>query len=339
MEPLLLRAAIKRGAMLVTANWPIVPIDFVVESFCRLALALPIVGGALMAGSLGGLDVRSVLSAGLGETADLVVGSLSAAPGALAAFLGALALVAVGGEAVQFIVKAGTLSVLVAADRQAGELQRLPFGIDTVRRARAFRLEILVEAGRRFARRGLILACWLGLVYSVVAGVYLALVSWGLFGAGSRWIPAWSAIVLVATSAAVVVVAVANLAYTLLRVVIVTDDCSIGVAVRRLGRFVVEDARQVIGIFAVIGGIEIVAAAAALVAAAGLAPIAYLPIVSLAIVPIQIAMWILRGLVFESLALCSVAAYQTQYRRFSEARWPLPVTARTETDEAVAPVR
>jgi hypothetical protein len=78
----------------------------------------------------------------------------------------------------------------------------------------------------------------------------------------------------------------------------------------------------VIGIFSVIGGIELMAGAVSLLAAAGLAPIAYLPVVSLVVVPLQAAVWIVRGLLFESLALSSLAAYQTQYRRFSEARWP-----------------
>lgn len=327
MEPLLLRAAVKRGLMLVTANWPVVLIDFVVESFCKLALALPVIGGALMVTSIGGVDLRNVISGGLTGTADAVVGSLSSAPAALGAFFGALALVAVGGEAVLFVVKAGTLSILVRADRAAGEIHRLPFGIDSLRRASAFRLEVIIEAGRRFARRGLALALWLGIAYTAIGGVYLALVTWGLFGVGGRWMPAWSALVLIATSVAVVVVVVANLAYTLLRVVIVTDDCEIGEAIRRLGQFVVEDARQVIGIFAAIGGIEVLAAAASLLAAAGLAPIAYLPLASLALIPLQAAIWVLRGLLFESLSLASVAAYQTQYRRFSEARWGVPLSA------------
>lgn len=324
MEPLLLRAAIKRGLLLVIANWPIVLIDFVIESFCKLALALPIVGGALMVTAVVGIDLRSLMSAGLSGTADLVVGSLSTAPGALAAFLGALALVAVACEGVLFIIKAGTLSVLVRADRRAGEVHRLPVGLDSLRLAHAFRLETLVAAGQRFARRGIVLAMWLGAAYTLAAALYVAVVTWGLLGLASQWMPAWSALVLVATSVAVVVVVIANFAYTLLRVVIVTDDCEIVVGLRRLARFVVEDARQVIGIFAVIGGIEVIAAAASLLAAAGLAPIAYLPAASLIVVPLQLAIWVVRGLVFESLSLASVAAYQTQYRRFSEARWGKP---------------
>lgn len=316
MEPLLLRAAIKRGFLVVSANWPIVVIDFAVESLARVALILPVIGGALMVTAVAGGDLRTMLAGGLFEAADVVIGSLTSAPLALIAFLLALAMVAVGGEAVQFVVKAGTLSVIVRADREAGEIQRLPLGADSLRRARTFRLEVLVEAGRRFARRGVVLSLWLGLAYTVVGVFYLGLVSQGLPGIGSIWMPAWSAMVLGATSAAVVAIGIANLAYTLLRVVIVTDDCSIGTAVRRLGKFAIEDARQVIGVFAVIGAIELVAAAVALLATAALAPIGYIPVVGLVMLPLQAAVWLLRALLFQWLALASVAAYQTQYRRF-----------------------
>jgi hypothetical protein len=334
MEPLLLRAAIKRGFLMVAANWPIVLIDFAVESLAKLALILPVIGGALMVTAVAGSDLRALLAGGLFKTADIVVGSLTSAPVALLAFLLAVALVAVGGEAMQFIVKAGTLSVIVRADRDAGEIQRLPLRVDVLRRARAFRLETLIDAGRRFARRGIVLSLWLGLAYAVVGAFYLGLVSRGVPGIESVWMPAWSALVLGATSAAVVAIGLANLLYTLLRVVIVTDDCGIGTAVRRLARFAIEDARQVIGVFAVIAGIELVAAAVALLATAALAPIAYVPVVGLLVLPLQAALWLLRALLFELLALASVAAYQTQYRRFGAMRWAPAVNAGRETEGA-----
>jgi membrane protein implicated in regulation of membrane protease activity len=106
------------------------------------------------------------------------------------------------------------------------------------------------------------------------------------------------------------------------------------VAVGRLTRFAIEDARQVIGIFAAICGIELVAAAVALLAAALLAPIGYLPVVGLLVLPLQGAVWLVRALLFESLSLASVAAYQTQYRRFAGKRTGDGVTGASETDAA-----
>jgi hypothetical protein len=325
MDTLLLRAALKRGLIVATANWPVVLIDFAVDSFRKLALTIPVIGGALMVGTLVGTDLTALLAQGVMATADVVLGSLATSPAALSAFLAALTLVAVGGEVLTFVVKAGTLTVLVEADRRAGEVHRAPIGVDSLTRARAFTLDHVLEGARHFGRRMAGLALVLGGSYSLLALIYVLLVSYGVaYGGGAAWLPAWSLFVLLSTSAGIVVVGAVNLGCDLLRVVMVTSDCSLGVAVTRVRRFVVEDARQVIGIFSVIGAVEILATAVSLLAAAGLTPVAYLPIVSLIIVPIQLAVWLLRGLVFEWLALSSVSAYQTQYRRFAQARWASP---------------
>jgi hypothetical protein len=94
-------------------------------------------------------------------------------------------------------------------------------------------------------------------------------------------------------------------------------------ALDRLRRFVIDDARQVIGIFAVVAGVQLVAGAVSILATAGLTPIAYLPLVGLIIVPLQAAVWLLRGMLFQAMTTASVASYQTQYRRFSRERWPV----------------
>jgi hypothetical protein len=122
-----------------------------------------------------------------------------------------------------------------------------------------------------------------------------------------------------------VTIAIVNLAYDLLQVIIVTDDCDVGTAAARLRAFVVEDSRQVIGIFAVMGGLVVVTTAASLFAVAGVAVIAWVPFVSLIVVPLQTAAWVARGLVFQFMELSALAAYQTQYRRFSSERHPSTV--------------
>jgi hypothetical protein len=87
-----------------------------------------------------------------------------------------------------------------------------------------------------------------------------------------------------------------------------------------LKTFVFTDAREVAAIFGVMGGVQLLAAFASLLATAGLAIVAYVPLVSLIFVPLQAAAWVIRGVLFESLALAALAAYQTQYRRCSEGR-------------------
>src|SRR5690606_28767860 len=259
MDSLLLRAALKRGLLIVVANWPIVLIDFAVDVFCQLAIAVPVVGGALMVATVAGIDLELLLSEGVVATADVVVGSLTSRPAALASFLFAVAVVAVAAEVVRFVVKAGTLSVVVTADAVAGEIQRLPLTMHVVRRARAFGLERLVTASRRFVGRAVQLSLWLALAYAVVAICYIALVTWHPPARGSVWLPAWSMLVLAATSTAIVAAAAARFSVTLMRIVIVTDDCSISTAARRLARFVIEDARQVVGVVAAVAGLQVVA--------------------------------------------------------------------------------
>jgi hypothetical protein len=108
-----------------------------------------------------------------------------------------------------------------------------------------------------------------------------------------------------------------NLIFDLARVVMVTDDCSARAALTRVRTFLLEDARQVLGIFGAMGTVLLLATAASITATAGLTLVAWVPLASLLVVPLQVAFWILRGLLFEYMALVTLSAYQTQYRRFA----------------------
>ena len=185
-----------------------------------------------------------------------------------------------------------------------------------------FSAERIIAGARRFARPMMAVAFVRAALYVFVVLVYLMLVASAVFSGSTGWPGAWSAILLAATSVGIVAVSAINLVSDLIRVAIVTDGCSFRQAAARMWRFVILDARQVIGIVSVIAGVEIVASAVALLAAAGLAPVAYLPVVSLAVVPLQLAFWVLRSLLVEAASLSSVAACQTQYRRFATGRFP-----------------
>ncbi|MCC7007814.1 MAG: hypothetical protein IT184_03280 [Acidobacteria bacterium] len=321
MSTLPLGAALKRGAIVTAANWPVVLVDFVLESFYKLTLTVPILGGALMVTAIVGSDLDTVVGEGLRATADLVLGSLSTAPVALITFLVALAIVGVGGEAIMFVVKAGTLNVLVAGERAAADVHVAGSVLVSLSQASAWSLAAVYEGARRFGGRALVLALWLGLVYVAIGGACLVVLGYGLSVASrSAWLPAWPLLVLLATSTSVVAITLVNLVYDLLRVIVVTDDCSVRAAVARLRRFVTEDARHVLGIFSVIGGVVLLATAGSLVAAAGMALTAWIPFLGLVVVPLQAVAWLLRGVSFQFLALAALSAYQTQYRRFSETR-------------------
>src|SRR5262249_14149503 len=142
--------------------------------------------------------------------------------------------------------------------------------------------------------------------------------SWAVSLAASAWASAWPLVVLVATSIGVVAVMAVNLAFDLLRIIIVSDDCRVSVAVARLRTFLVQDARQGARLFCVVGALLLMATAASIVATAGLALINWVPFVGLVVVPLQAAAWIVRGLAFQYMDLAALSAYQTQYRRFAE---------------------
>jgi hypothetical protein len=43
-----LKAALKRGALITAANWPLVAVQFVAESTLKLLLAVPVLGGIFL---------------------------------------------------------------------------------------------------------------------------------------------------------------------------------------------------------------------------------------------------------------------------------------------------
>ncbi|HWB16554.1 MAG TPA: hypothetical protein VG538_09110 [Vicinamibacterales bacterium] len=334
--PLPLLAALERGAVVVAVNWPVVLVDLAIESFYELALAVPIVGGAVMGAALMGADVGDMLRAGLPSTADVVIGSLAAAPEALVSFLAAVAVVAFGGEALMAIVKAGTLHVIVVAERRLAAGRGWRGGTASLAESWAWSLRRVRDGIARFGRRMLALALALAVADFVVGVAYLATLgaSSGL-AADATWTAAWPLAVVAATSVGVVLVAAIKLTYDLLRVVILTDDCGVGDARRRLARFVMADARQVIGIFSVLGCVTVVATMLSVLAAAGLAVVAWMPFASVIVVPLQLAAWIVRGLIFEYFALSAVSAYQTQYRRFSAAEGTIAAERSTRSTQLV----
>ena len=263
-----------------------------------------------MVSTLVGRGLSTVVAAGIGPTADLVLGALANAPVALVAFLGALAVTAIGGEALMVVVKSGSLAVVVKADRLAGEIQAEPFDGDAFGRASQFGLATVVAGARHFARRSVALAVALGMVYCAVGLAYVGVVTSRV---QSDWAPAWPVLVLLATSIGFVSVTAITLASDLLRVVMVTDDCSVRVAVQRLGRSVIEDARQVIGIFSVIAAVELVANAFSLLADGRPGADCLRPGRRSDHGPGSGGV-VASGLLFQGLSLVILAAYQTQYQ-------------------------
>jgi hypothetical protein len=318
-----LRAALERGALITLANWPVVLIDFLIESLYKLTLAVPVVGGAFMVAVLLGADVRTLFADGVRSTAGVVLAALTTAPVALWSFLAAVALVGVLGAAVMFRVKAGTLAVLVHAERASGEIPPSGFRIDWFDRARMYGGRLVLDGVARFGGRTAQLAILLGATYAVIAVAYVATLSTAVSLADHpRWGALWPLVVFLATSTGVVAYTAANLVCDLLRAIVIIDDCRVRAAMGKLRTFLVADVRQVVGIFGVMSLVLAIVTGASVTAAAGLYLIAWVPLVGLLIVPLQITAWIVRSLIYQYLGLVTLAAYVTQYRRFGELARP-----------------
>ena len=313
-----LRAALKRGALITAANWPVILIQFAVGSVYRLAVGVPIVGGAFVVAILAGADVRTLLGEDLRAATGLVAAALVDRPEALSTFLVAVGLVAVGGASVLFLVQAGIAGVLVRGEQRITSGRTTPLRSSVLSDANSFGIVEFFDSGRRLGRRFLLLGGWLCVAYVAlglltVAGLWVALA----LSQREGWEAAWALGALLVTAMALVCLVCLNLVYALVQVILATDDCRLSQALRRLQAFVTHDARQVAGVFGVVLMLVLLASAASLLATAGLALVAWVPFVGLAVVPLQLAAWLVRGVVFHYMELGAWSAYQSQYRRYA----------------------
>jgi hypothetical protein len=328
-----LKSTLKRGALITAANWPVVVVQFVAESTFKLLLGVPVVGGVLLVGLALGRDVDELLRGSPREVATSVAGTLVDHPGAFAAFVLSTLLVVLGGSALTFLVKGGTVSVLVRGASIAGPVERPPLRLAAVKRATAFSVTAFADGSaylfRRYLRLGLIL---LG-AYAVSGGVYLAAVigTYRLAQHESGLMVAWTLFAALASSVLVVWISIVNLVYLLVQMIVAAEDTSVRRAARRLASFVRRELRSVTLVFLVLLGLVGLATLASMLATAGLSLVSFVPLVGLAVFPLQAGAWLVRGLVFQYLGLTALAAYLSLYmpRDSASADAVRPAWART----------
>src|SRR3954462_12472090 len=148
-----LKAALKRGALIAAANWPLVIVQFVAESVLKLLLAVPIVGGAFLVALLLDASLTTLLSGDVRDIVASILGALMASPLALAAFVASALLVLVGGSIVTFVVKGGTVALLAQAERVAGPIERPPLRLESMRRAAVVAIDPFLDGCFRLWRR------------------------------------------------------------------------------------------------------------------------------------------------------------------------------------------
>src|SRR3954470_3763628 len=291
-----LKAALKRGALIAAANWPLVLVQFVAESSLKLMLAVPIVGGAFLVALLLDTSLSDLLSGDVREIVTSIVAALMQSPAALAAFATAGLLVLVGGSVITWVVKAGTMALLADAERIAGPVERPPLRFDMLRRASVVAIEPFIDGSRRLWRRYVRTGLGLLVVYALTAAAYLAFVFGGYALAGnSAILLGWTAAAAVASSVLIVWITLVNFFYLITQMIVALEDVSVREGVRLALAFVWGHLREVAAVFGVVLVVAVVATAASILATAGLGLIAFVPLVGLAVLPLQLAAWLVRG--------------------------------------------
>lgn len=322
-----MKTALKRGALVAAANWPLVIAQFVAESCLKLLLAVPIVGGAFLVALIIDAPLTDMLSGDVRTVVTSILGALTASPVALVAFVAAGLLVLVGGSVLTFVVKAGTVAVLAEAERTAGPIERPPLRLEAIRRASVAGIDPFLAGCARLWRRYVRIGLGLLIVYTLTAAVYLLFVFGGYALAGnSAILLGWTALAALASSALVVWITILNFFYLMTQMVVAIEDVSVRVGVRLALQFIWGHLREVAAVFGVVLVVVIIATAASILATAGLGLIAFVPLVGLMVLPLQLAAWLLRGIVFEYLALAALGAYLSHYRwyhRGAETQPPL----------------
>jgi hypothetical protein len=303
-----LKASLKRGVLVTAANWQVVLIQFIADALFKTLLAVPVIGGMFLVVLLAGGEPSDLLDLPARSIIPTMTAVLLEQPLALGAFLFALAVIVIGGSALMFLVKGGTVTVLVTAERATGPIEHPPLRLPAFKRAGHFSIERFVEGSRRLFRRYLLLGTGLLIVYGVTTAAALALAlgpaahgSWGETAGLSLGIVAW--------------ITVVNLVYLLLQVIVAADDCQVSEAVARLGRLLRVEFRSVALIFGATLILVVLTTAASILATAALTFIGFVPLIGIAVVPIlQLIAWIVRGVVFEFIGLTALVAYLRVYR-------------------------
>jgi hypothetical protein len=317
LHPPALKASLKRGAFIAAANWPLIAVQFIAEGTQQLLLAVPVVGGIVLVVLLLGADVEDVMAGDMRSSFGSVIGALRANPTALAFFGASFMVVLLGASVLTFVVKGGTVAILADAEAQAGPIERPPLRLAALRRANMTNIEPFLAGCRKLAARYIKLGLCLLVVYGITGAVVLAFVVSGYGFAGNFGaLLGWTFAALPAVSALVVWITIVNFFYLLTQMAIAVEDVGVRDAVRRVIRFIRGSLREVAGIFGVVLLLVGITTVASILATAGLGLIAVVPFVGLAMVPLQLGAWLLRGIAFEYLALTALGAYLTQYRYY-----------------------
>jgi hypothetical protein len=307
------RTALKRGSLIAAANWQVVAIQSVADTTFKLLLAVPIVGGGVLVTTLLGRDLGDVMAGDLRRMLFGVAETLAARPLALVSYLFGFAVVLAGGAALMFLVKGGTVGVLVLADGSAGPVERPPLRIAGFRRAMLFSIEAFTAASARLFRRYLLLGVVLAVAYALTATLCGG-IAYGLYVLGGDSPLLLGSVVAVGIGLFVGLVTIVNVFYLLAQVFVEVNDSRVGAALRDVVRFVRNEFWRVSRVFGVTVLLLLLGTVLSVVATWGFYLVAYAPLAGLVVLPLQLGAWLLRNLVFQYLGLTALSAYLSLYR-------------------------
>ncbi len=323
-----IKAALKRGALVTAANWEVVVIQFVADSAFKALLMVPVVGAAFLLALSVGSTVTDAIAGDVRQTVMLALATLGAHRAALAAYLSGVLVVLLGGSVLMFIIKSGTVVVLVGAERHAPAVEQPPLRAEVVRAGARFSLESFTEGCAHFSRRFVRLGLLLTVGYALTGAAYVALLvisyRW-TSAAGMAWLGTMIAAVM--SLLLVAWITILNLLYLLAQVIMVAANARVRTAIATVPRFVSAERRLVGGIFLVVVVLVVLATAASVLATAALGFIGFVPFVGLAMLPLQLLAWLGRGLLFEYLGLSALGAYARVLRESEASARIEPIAA------------
>jgi hypothetical protein len=310
-----LKRLLKRGALIAATNWQVVLIQFVAQTIFQVLLAVPVLGAAILVAALLGGDLITLLQGTVRDMFGTVATALMSEPVALASFVAAFTVVLLVGSAVMFLAKGGTITVLIASHDAAGTIERDPLTAARLRSASAFTVPRFTAGCSALFRRYLVLGLILMVVYAASGAAYLSFVYLGYRAVGGGpLMVGWTMIAAVAGGLLVVWITAVNLCYLLVQIAIAAADISVAAGVREIALFLRKEFRELSGIFLLVLAIVVAATFASALAWAGVGLVAFVPLVGLVVIPLQILALLLRRLVFEYIGVTAAAAYVTLYR-------------------------
>jgi hypothetical protein len=202
----------------------------------------------------------------------------------------------------------------VRADLDAPDLETPPLRLATLRTAARFDLDRFADVCRRHFRRYVAIGVLLIAVYAIVAVVYVAAVLTSYQVVANRGLfVGWTMVASVISVALVLGLTVINLLYLLTQLIVASENCGVRCAMAHVGRFLSRQGGQIAMVFLVMLLVVGLATMASILATAGLGFIGFIPIVGLTVLPLQLAAWLARGIIFQYLGLGALSAYTRLY--------------------------